>query len=196
MDILLKDEGKIVKYYIDTLELSKNCTNSENAILTFIDSDVANDVVNEVIILYENSEKITENQDNKSIFLFSNGIFSNLCRSKKGFTYLFNKIGLIKFITIAKLTDNLDILSAVVGLLVNYFQNETKEHQDLIDDILIVIKKCLVFVGRTCDLLDDCYMLSGLIYNTDLIEKMIPLSKIINYIRSDQLDKQRIRHLF
>jgi hypothetical protein len=181
MDILLNDIGKITKFYIDSLELSKNCTNSENAIIVFIDNTVAENIINEVINLYENSQLITENDDNKSIFLFSNGIFSNLCRSKKGFEWLFNKIGLAKFINIAKLTDNLDILSAVMQLLVNYFQNESPKEDltPLLDDIFTVIKKCLNFEGRTENLITCSYLLSGLIYKLDFMERMIPISILI-----------------
>ena len=179
MDILLNDIGKTVKFYINTLELTKNCTNSENAIEKFIESSVSDNVINDVLILYENSDQITENEENKSTFLFSNGIFSNLCRSKKGFDFLFNKIGLNKFINIAKLTDNIDILIAVMQTLVSYFSNEsTQDHSGIIDDILIVIKKCLNFEGRTSNLVSCCYKLSGLIYNVEIMEKILQLSKI------------------
>lgn len=178
MDILLNDIGKIVRFYIDTLELSKNCTYSENAILVFIESLVADNIINEVITFYENSQLITENEDNKSIFLHSNGVFSNLCRSKKGFEWLFNKIGLAKFINIAKVTDNLDILTAVMQLLVNYFENDGNKEEvaPLYDDIFTVIKKCLNFEGRTARLITYNYLLSGLIYSIDVMERMIPIS--------------------
>ena len=181
-----------MKYYIDTLELTKNCTYTENAVEKFLESSVANSVINDVIVFYENSAQITENEDNKNTFLFSNMIFSNLCRSKKGFAYLFNKIGLIKFLNIAKVSDNIDILTAVMETLVNYFQNETtNNHSELIDDILIVIKKCLIFEARTLNLISCCYMLSGLIYNFEIMDKMIPLSIKHNFkIRFGKFDRQ------
>ena len=75
MDILLNDIGKTVKFYINTLELTKNCTNSENAIEKFIESSVSDNVINDVLILYENSDQITENEENKSTFLFQMEFF-------------------------------------------------------------------------------------------------------------------------
>jgi len=101
MEKITEDKNRSNKFYIDSLEISKNCTLSENAISPLIKSPVSEYIINQVINLYENTESIATDPEMKSIFIRSNAIFSNLCKSKEGFNYHFNKIGLEKFLSIA-----------------------------------------------------------------------------------------------
>ncbi len=177
MEKITEDKNRSNKFYIDSLEISKNCTTSENAINPFIISPVSEYIINQVISLYENTDAIASDSEMKAIFIQSNAIFSNLCKSKEGFNYLFKKIGLEKFLNIAKLTNNLDILTAVLETLVNFLQNNN-DVSGFLNDILAILAKCLSIPNKTDRFATFCFLLAGLVYTPDLMEQMQPLELV------------------
>jgi hypothetical protein len=179
MEKIIADPEKPMKFYIDSLDIAKNCTFSESSIPVFLDSKISTPIVEEVISLYEKPEIISSNPDLKSLFFFSNMIFSNLCRSRRGFGYLVNQIGLEKLIEIGKKTANVDILSAIVEMLVNYIQNHTKDQiAGLIKDILVVLSKCINLPARTSKLTSACLVLAGLVYSPEVMDALSRLNLI------------------
>ena len=177
MEKISEEKYRSNKIYIICLEISNNCTNSENAIIPFISSSVSSKIIDEVLELYNNIETITSNPDIKSIFLNSNEIFSNLCKSTQGFEFLFNKIGLENLLNISKLTTNTDILSAVLETLVNFVQNNN-DVSEFISDILTILAKCLAIPNKSSKFISFCYLLAGLIYCEDLREFIQPLGLV------------------
>jgi len=114
METVYPERNSHIRYYLDSLEIAKNCTGNDSGVSLFLSSSVCDNIINDVVKLYDNPDEINNSNDTKLIFGYSNSIFSNLCRSKDGFNYLYNKIGLDKLLSIAKLTNNLDILAAVL----------------------------------------------------------------------------------
>ena len=81
MEKISEEKYRSNKIYIICLEISNNCTNSENAIIPFISSSVSSKIIEEVLELYNNIETITSNPDIKS-FLQNSIRFSKLLRIK------------------------------------------------------------------------------------------------------------------
>jgi hypothetical protein len=198
---LINDPEKPINFYIDALDIIKNCTYSENSIPVFIGSSAAEPIVKEVLHLYENPEVLNHNQDIKKLFFNSNMIFSNLCRYKKGFQYLFNKIGMEKLISVGRKTSHVDILTAIVEMLVNYMQNSNQSGQkenaaekenslklqdSFSKEVLSILSKCLNLNSnqKTGKLISSCLNLAGLIYKPEISNEIIKLD-LIKSIYSD-----------
>ncbi len=132
-------------------------------------------IINDLLALYNDPESINASSDSKHVFGFSNAIFSNLCKAKEGFNFLYNKIGLDKFLSIAKMTDNLDILAAVLQAIVNYLQSG-KDFNGIINDVMRILNKCLKFPNKTASVMSKLLLISGLIYSLQIIDNMKKLN--------------------
>jgi len=183
METLYPDRNLHIRYYLDSLEITKNCTTNDSGIALLLTSSICDNVIDEVVRLYDNPEEINQNSDVKHIFGFSNSIFSNLCKSKDGFNYLYNKIGLDKLLRIAKMTNNLDILSAILQAIVNYLQSG-KDYSAIVKDIMEILNKCLNIKDKTSTVMSKLLLIGGLIYSPQIIDQMKALN-LVKIISSD-----------
>ena len=131
--------------YLSALDVVKNCTWSENAVLSLIENKLFDKLIDEVLEYYNNPQLLTENDENKICFFYDNILLSNICKVNKGFEAIYNKIGIEKLLNICKNTGNLDFLTSCVMVLNNYFENSKLknelDNQNLINDILEICKK-------------------------------------------------------
>ena len=132
--------------YLSALDVVKNCTWSENAVLSLIENKLFDKLIDEVLNYYNHPELLSENDDNKICFFYDNILLSNISKVGKGFEAIYNKIGIEKLIKICKNTGNLDFLTSFVMVLNNYFENSLfnneSKNEHLIIDILEICKKC------------------------------------------------------
>ena len=141
------DNNEDFPIYLSALDVVKNCTWSENAVLSLIENKLFDQLIDEVIKFYNNPELLSENDDNKICFFYDNILLTNISKVDKGFEAIFNKIGIEKLLKICKNTGNLDFLTSVVMVLNNYIENKKidKEKESdkshLINDILEICKK-------------------------------------------------------
>ena len=131
--------------YISGLDVVKNCTYSENAVLSLIENKLFDHLIEEVLKFYNNPELLSKNDNNKICFFYDNILLTNISKIKKGFEAFFNKIGIEKLLTICKKTGNFDFLTSFVMVLNNYIENsklkEESKNPELLKDILEICKK-------------------------------------------------------
>ena len=131
--------------YISALDVVKNCTWSENAVLSLIETKLFDQLIDEVLEYYNNPQLLSENEDNKKCFFYDNVLLSNICKVDKGFEAIYNKIGIEKLLEICKNTGNLDFLTSCVMVLNHYFENPKLKSElikmNLINDIIEICKK-------------------------------------------------------
>lgn len=183
METVYPERNSHIRYYLDSLEIAKNCTGNDSGVSLFLSSSVCDNIINDVVKLYDNPDEINNSNDTKLIFGYSNSIFSNLCRSKDGFNYLYNKIGLDKLLSIAKLTNNLDILAAVLQAIVNYLQTNN-DFTPKIKEILEIVQKSLGLNNKTSAIMSRVLLICGLVYSPQILENILSLN-LVKVIASD-----------
>ena len=131
--------------YISSLDALKNCTYSENAVLSFIENKLFDRLIEEVLKFYNNPELLSENDNNKLCFFYDNILLTNISKVNKGFEAIFNKIGIEKLLKICKNTGNFEFLTSFVMVLNNYIENSKINNEinkpELLNDILEICKK-------------------------------------------------------
>ena len=176
--------------YISSLDVLKNCTYSENAVLSFIENKLFDRLIAEVLKFYNNPELLSENDNNKLCFFYDNILLTNISKVNKGFEAIFNKIGIEKLLKICKNTGNLEFLTSFVMVLNNYIENSKINNEinkpELLNDILEICKKG--FNLNLSDLIDinenlffKTMKLIGNIYN-DNSKDFIGEMDIVKYI--------------
>ena len=174
MEKLNQEEIEDFKIYLNSLDSLKNCTWSENAVLSLIETNLFDKIIDEVIKFYNNPELLSENEDNLECFFYDNIILSNISKVNKGFEAIFKKIGIEKLLKICKNTGNTYFLTSCVMVLNNYLENGKMNNneldlnnQELISDILEICKKG--FNSNVNELNDNLFFktmkLIGNIYN-------------------------------
>ena len=179
--------------YISGLDVVKNCTWSENAVLSLIENKLFDQILDEVLKFYNNPDLLSESDDNRICFFYQNILLTNISKVEKGFEAIFNKIGIEKLLKICKNTGNLDFLTSFVMVLNNYIENSKinnneMNNPELIKDILEICKKGFnLNVENITDINENLFFktmkLIGNIYNDiskDFIGEM-DIVKIINY---------------
>ena len=157
--------------YLATLDVLKNCTWSENAVNLLIESPILDKLIEEVLMLYDNSEQLNDNEQVMTCFLYDNINFSNVCKTKKGFDVIFKKIGVEKLIDLAKKTGNIDFLTSIVEMLINYTnENNDKEEENennnkIYAEITDICVKCLNIENSSENLFTKTLRLIGNVYN-------------------------------
>ena len=190
MEKLNQEEIEDFKIYLNSLDVLKNCTWSENAVLSLIETNLFDKLIDEVIKFYNNPELLSENEDNLDCFFYDNIILTNISKVSKGFEAIFNKIGIEKLLKICKNTGNTYFLTSCVMVLNNYLENgkmnnyEINFTQEIFNDILEICKKG--FNSNVNELNDNLFFktmkLIGNIYcdySKDLIGQM-DIVQIIN----------------
>lgn len=174
MERLVEDHVESFLIYIACLDILKNCTWSESAVLALIESPLLDKLIDEVIALYTKPEELMKNDELKSCFLYNNINFSNMCKYPKGFEIIFKKIGIEKLRELGLMTGNVDFLAAIIEMFINYINNNPKEElkDDLVDDILKICEKGLSLPDKTESVFSKALKLLGMIYKTKLLEKV------------------------
>ena len=192
MEKLNQEEIEDFKVYLNSLDVLKNCTWSENAVLSLIETNLFDKLIDELIKFYNNPELLSENEDNLDCFFYDNIILSNISKVNKGFEAIFNKIGIEKLLKICKNTGNTYFLTSCVMVLNNYLENGKMNNnefnlnnQELISDILEICKKG--FNSNVNELNDNLFFktikLIGNIYN-DYSKDFIGQMDIVQIINS------------
>jgi len=178
--------------YLETLDIAKNCTFSENSVPIFISSIIAEKILSDIIEMYDKPEIIANNLDMRIKFKYTNNIFSNLCKFSKGFNFVFEKLGMSKLIDLAKKTYNEIILEAVLEMILNYVLNHDKEKiTNILDDIFNILYKVFKVFEKdqdTIDLLIKGLLLLGNISNDETSEK-IAQYELPNFLMKYNLNK-------
>ena len=169
--------------YLGCLDILKNCTWSESAVLLLLESPVLDKLIEEILNFYNKPELLTQSDELRSCFLYENILFSNICKCNKGFETFFNKIGMEKLIVLGKNTGNIDFLTAIVEMLTNYLLVKKPEFTDeQLNDILEICHKGLTLPDKSQNLLAKTLGLTGFIYDDKSKEKINKMNivKIIN----------------
>ena len=131
--------------YLSALDVIKNCTWSENAVLSLIENKLFDKLIDEVINFYNNPELLSENDDNKICFFYDNILLSNISKVNKGFEAIYKKIGIEKLLKICKNTGNLDFLTSCVMVINNFIENSQSNNEEdykkYTNDILQICRK-------------------------------------------------------
>jgi len=162
--------------YLEALDLVKNCTVAESAIPLFISSPIAEHIIKEISEMYDTPELISNNLDMRLKFKYTNKIFSNLCKNQKGFSFVFNKLGMPRLLELAKKTYNEFILEAVLEMILSFVQNNEADKIGLIlNDVFgIIVKAFKVFEKNrdAVELLIKALLALGCISNDQTAEKI------------------------
>ena len=175
-----------IELSVGSKDVLKNCSNSENAVTVIIDSPLLDKLIDETLLLYNNPETISNDTYMKQIFLYDNITFSNICKSKKGFEVVFNKIGLERLLELGKKTGNVDLLEVIINMLINYVRHQNKNElkNEFLQACIIIINKCLGLKDKTVSLISKTFILISLLYMPSLnddFEKM----KIISHMNAN-----------
>lgn len=193
---LFKDDGepdvnnKNLGFEVNSKSVLQACSNSENAIPIISESPVLDSTIDEVTKLYDKPELIASNDDVKKLFNSDNEIFSNLCKDKKTFGDIFDKIGLDKLLEIGKKSTNPNLLAAILNMLDNYINNNPNQEeipQEIIEPALEIMKKCGSSEERTA-LMSKMLHLSGKLYSSEKIKPKIDELNLIEGMNKD-IDK-------
>jgi hypothetical protein len=164
--------------YSQCIDVLKNCTYSENAIPVFLSSTISDLLVIEVVKVYFKPELLSD-PDVKQVFQYSNAVFSNLCKNKKGFSYLCSKLNQQKLLEIAEKTYNMDIIAAILEMFFNYIRNNSDEEINPFADALInLLLKSFSLSRKTDKLLINSFLLTGVLYKNDYRDKMSKLEVV------------------
>ena len=184
---LFKEDGepdtdnKNIGFAVNSKNVLQACSNSDNAIPIISESPVLDSTIEEVTKLYDKPEVIAKNEDVKKLFNYDNLIFSNLCKDKKTFGDIFNKIGLDKLLDIGKKSSNPNLLDAILNMLNNYIKNAEKKEdipEEILEPTLEIMKKCGTLDQRTAPLMSKVLLLSGKLYNEKLKPKIDSLNLV------------------
>lgn len=186
MEKLTEEKNQNMHFQVGSKDTMKNCSNSENAVPIILDSPLLDKLIEETLELYEHPEILSTNPDMKKIFLYDNIIFSNICKNKKGFEAVFNKIGLDKLLILGKKTGNIDLLEAIITMLINYLRHTDKEglSDAFWSDVLLIINKCLNLKDRSPSLIAKTMILISLMFMPKLIPFIEKLD-LINHLNYD-----------
>ena len=169
-DILNKfydDDAEELKNFllIDALQSAKLCTTSPNAINSFIKSNAANTVLDDMLKRYTDMEVLVTNDALKKIFILANGVFTNLCKTKEGFDFVFDKIGLGKLLEMSKRTHSPEILGTIQSTILNYIKSGNSVGS-LIQEISAFNLKCAKLHKKTPKMLVDALLIAGSLVGT------------------------------
>jgi len=158
----------------ENLDIIKNCTTSESAIPLFISSQVADKIILEIFDIYKNPNIIQNDENLRSKFRSSNKIFSNLCQNKKGFNFVFDKLGLEKLLELAKNTYDETIIDSILEMIINFINNNTKsEIEKYLMNIFMIVKKAYKIFDNNrekVDLLTNAILIIGLLCSDETQE--------------------------
>ena len=159
--------------YLGCLDVLKNCTWSESASLLLIDSPILDKLIEEILEFYKNPEKVSQNDEKRSCFLYENILFSNILKCQKGFEAFFNKIGIDKLIILGKNTGNIDFLTSLMEMLTNYLIIKKSTFTDeQLADVVPICNKGLTLPDKTENLISKTLKLIALIYDDRSKEKI------------------------
>jgi hypothetical protein len=176
-----KDENFLLCMYC--LDILKNCTLTEAVSIMLIDSPILEKLLNELLEFYVDPEKLKKDENIPKYFLYENIIFANILKTQKGFEYLLNKVPIDKLIFMGKSTGNIDFLTSIIDILINYLVIKKEKFTDeQLNDIIPICNKGLTIPERTINLISKSLKLTGLIHNNTTKDKIAEMSlvKIIN----------------
>ena len=176
-----KEENFFLCMYI--LDILKNCTLTEAVSIMLIDSPILENLLDELLDFYVSPEKVNKDENTTKYFLYENIIFANILKTQKGFEFILNKVTADKLIFIGKNTGNIDFLTSIIDILINYLEVKKEKFTDeQLNDIIPICNKGLTIPERTIDLISKSLKLTGLIHNNSTQEKIAQMSlvKIIN----------------
>ena len=200
---LFKENGepdinnKNLGFAVNSKNVLQACSNSDNAVPIISESKVLDSTINEVMKLYEKPDLIASNDDVKKLFNYDNVIFSNLCKDKKTFGDIFNKIGLDKLLSIGKKSNNPNLLNAILNMLKNYVNNSPNKDEipeEIIEPTFDIMKKCGNLQNKTAPLMSKVLLLSGKLYN-DKYRNKIDDMNLIEGMNKD-IDKFKGNHTY
>ena len=176
-----KEENFILCMYC--LDILKNCTLTEAVSIMLIDSPIIEKILNELLDFYVDPEKLKKDENIPKYFLYENIIFANILKTQKGFEYLLNKVPIDKLIFMGKSTGNIDFLTSIIDILINYLVIKKEKFTDeQLNDIIPICNKGMTIPERTINLISKSLKLTGLIHNNTTKDKIAEMSlvKIIN----------------
>jgi len=191
---LIKDDGtpdvnnRNLGFHVNGKNVLQACSNSDNAIPIITESPVFDSTIKEVLSLYNNPELIGKNGDVQKVFLYDNVIFSNLCKDKKAFDEIFNKIGLDKLLSLGKKTGNINLLDASLNMLKNYVKNTPNKEDippEVLDSCLQILDKCIRLNDRNAPLMAKVLDLVTNLYSVDKYKPNIENLKLLKSINND-----------
>ena len=173
MERLCTEKENDFLIYIAALDILKNCTWSESAVLLLVDSPLLDNLIEEVLSLYEKPDEMIENDELRTCFLYDNINFSNVCKSQKGYEAIFKKIGLDKLISLGLKTGNVDFLSAILEMIISYLNNPDKPlKENQRNDIVTICERSLNLPDKNENLYSKTLKLIGLVYDDKTKEKI------------------------
>ena len=154
--------------------------------------------IDEVTKLYDKPELIASNNDVEKLFNSDNEIFSNLCKDKKTFGDIFDKIGLDKLLDIGKKSTNPNLLTAILNMLSNYINNNPNQEDispEILEPALEIMKKCGTLEERTAPLMSKMLLLSSKLYSNEKIKPKIDELNLVEGMNKD-IDKFKDNHRY
>lgn len=164
------ESNEDLKYYLlnDALTCAKLGTTTTNGINSFIKSQAADIILDDLIEKYDKIDSLSANDSIRKMFIVSNGIFMNLCKTKEGFDFVFEKIGLSKLLEISKRTQNTDILGSIQQTILNFLKSGNSLG-DLTQEVANFNLKCAKNSKKTPKMLTDALLIAGsLVGNSDI----------------------------
>ena len=201
---LFKEDGepdinnKNLGFEVNSKSILKNCSNSENTIPIISKSPVLDSTIDELNKLYDKPELIASNDEVEKLFNSDNEIFSNLCKDKKTFEDIFDKIGLDKLLEIGKQSTNPNLLTAILDMLNNFVNNNPNQDEippEVLEPALDIMKKCGTLEERTAPLMSKMLKLSGKLYSNEKIKPKIDELKLVEGMNKD-IDKFKGNHRY
>ena len=173
MERLSNEKENDFLIYIAGLDVLKNCTWSESAVLLLVDSPLLDSLIEEVLTLYEKPDEMIENDELRTCFLYDNINFSNVCKCQKGYEAIFKKIGLDKLISLGLKTGNVEFLSSILDMINSYMNNKDKPLTDKErDDIVTICERGLSLPDKNENLFSKSLKLTGLVYDDKTKDKI------------------------
>ena len=191
---LFKDDGtpdvnnKNLGFDVSSKNVLQACSNSDNAIPIIAESPVFDSTIGEVLNLYNKPELIAANGDVQKIFLYDNVIFSNLCKDKKAFDKIFNKIGLDKLLNLGKKTGNVNLLDACMNMLKNYIKNTPDKEKippEVLDTTFQILDKCIKLKDRNAPLMSKVLDVCANLYTCETLKPRVEGLHLLRSINND-----------
>ena len=175
-----------IDIYISTLEVLKNCTWSESAVLILLDSPFFDYLIKEVLNLYANPAQLSSHDKMKLCFTYDNMTFTNICKCSKGFDSVFKLIGIDKLRSLGLQSDNIDMLNAIIEMIINYVGNNkdnVKADKHAVD-FLTIANKGLTSPDKNGNVFSKGLKLIGMVYNDELHSTTVESFNIVQHINS------------
>ena len=179
--------NKLLGFSVDGKNVLQACSNSDNSIPIISESPVFDSTIGEVMSLYHKPELLAANSDIQTLFSYDNAIFSNLCKDKKAFDTIFNKIGLDQLLELGKKTGNSNLLNEILNMLHNYIKNTPNKDAippEVLDATLEIMSKCTNLGDRDAPLMSKVLDLGSLLY-TDKLKPRIDNLCLIKSMNND-----------